>query len=99
MQSAANTPAHLLHPTPQPQPQPSPQPQPQDIPSALKAAAQQLGGRDVKTRAAAFGVLRALGGVLPAEVAQQLGLIVPGGRGAGVGVGVGVLGVGVGVGG
>ncbi|KIY96332.1 hypothetical protein MNEG_11630 [Monoraphidium neglectum] len=50
-----------------------------DVPSALKAAAQQLGGRDVKTRAAAFGVLRALGGAAPAEVAQQLGGLVPGG--------------------
>ncbi|KAI8473659.1 MAG: armadillo-type protein [Monoraphidium minutum] len=49
-----------------------------DIPVALKAAAQQLGGRDVKTRAAAFGVLRALGAAAPAEVTQHLGQLVPG---------------------
>jgi hypothetical protein len=54
-----------------------PRPAP-DVPSALKAAAQQLGGRDVKTRAAAFGVLCALGSAAPSEVAQQLGAIVPG---------------------
>ncbi|GBF96436.1 hypothetical protein Rsub_09235 [Raphidocelis subcapitata] len=49
-----------------------------DVPAALKAAAQQLAGRDVKTRAAAFGVLRALGVAAPEEVAAGLGAIVPG---------------------
>jgi hypothetical protein len=54
-----------------------------DASAVIRAAARQLSDRKVKmkTKIGVYSVLQALVRVLPREVADELGLLVPGGRG------------------
>eukprot|EP00879_Flechtneria_rotunda_P007662 GHRR01008035.1.p1 GENE.GHRR01008035.1~~GHRR01008035.1.p1 ORF type:complete len:648 (+),score=253.35 GHRR01008035.1:1250-3193(+) len=49
-----------------------------DVGTVLRAAAKQLSDRSPKTRMGMFTVLRTLVGVLPASVAEHVGMLVPG---------------------
>eukprot|EP00195_Chlamydomonas_chlamydogama_P007020 CAMPEP_0202892974 /NCGR_PEP_ID=MMETSP1392-20130828/2632_1 /ASSEMBLY_ACC=CAM_ASM_000868 /TAXON_ID=225041 /ORGANISM="Chlamydomonas chlamydogama, Strain SAG 11-48b" /LENGTH=1235 /DNA_ID=CAMNT_0049577131 /DNA_START=157 /DNA_END=3864 /DNA_ORIENTATION=- len=49
-----------------------------DVPSTVKAAARLLKEKSPKTKIGVFGVLRELVEVLPASVAEQIALLVPG---------------------